>query len=389
MPDYKLSKILSFGIQDHNLNDPNTFLLSSTNKNIKSVLADIIRRYKQNADGMAPTRPYYKIIKDLGTSNLTVKLVEERPLNNKTELNDFYTSINKQITLPIEQKIELIKPEIKQITRTRYNANMKTLMKRMDTNNPLFLKDTKKVINFIIRSDWRPETQKNFFKAIIATIPDTEPYKQDYRTELLRLIGITQDSRDSNGLSKAQEGKWINYSDILTKTAKFQEDFTSTGIISDSLLLSYFYSGKYFAPYRIEEISNLKMFTTDIDVNKDNYIEGNKIVLNIYKTSKKYGRITQHIPQELADLLTQYYNQKKHEKNTYLMTDYRGNQPSVRSIIGKLEKAFGASCNILRKSYITNLYETGKLNTNKQMKKISVEMRDSVEMMLSYRWIKD
>ena len=70
------------------------------------------------------------------------------------------------------------------------------------------------------------------------------------------------------------------------------------------------------------------------------------------------------------------------------MTDYRGNQSSVRSIIGKLEKAFGASGNILRKSYITHLYETGKLNTNKQMKNVASEMKDSVEMMLSYRWIK-
>lgn len=119
MPDYKLSKILSFGIKDHALNDPNTFLLSSTSKKPLSVLADIVRMYKQNVDGNAPNRPYYKIIKDLGVKNLTVKLVEERVLNNKKELNEFYTSISKQITQPIEQKITEIKTEIKPITHTR------------------------------------------------------------------------------------------------------------------------------------------------------------------------------------------------------------------------------------------------------------------------------
>ena len=266
---------------------------------------------------------------------------------------------------------------------------MKTLMKRMDTLDPLFVRDSKKVINFIIGSDWKVETQKNFFKAIIATIPDTESYKQDYKTELLRLIKIAQDARDTNELSTAQEGKWINYSGIIEKIAKLNEDFKNTGIISDALLLSYFYGGTYFAPYRLEELSNLKIYTPDIDTNKDNYFDGTTIILNKYKTFNKYGKITQKIPQELADLLTQYYNQKKHDKNTYLITDYRGNQSSTRSIIGKLEKTFGASVNILRKSFITNLYDTNKLKTNKQMKHVATEMRDSLEMMLSYRWLKD
>ena len=122
---------------------------------------------------------------------------------------------------------------------------------------------------------------------------------------------MAQDNRDTNELSKAQVDKWINYSNITEKIAKFNEDFKNTGIISDSLLLSYFYGGIYFAPYRLEELSNLKMFSPNIDVNKDNYIGGTTIVSNQYKTAKKYGKITQKIPQDLANLLTQYYNQKR------------------------------------------------------------------------------
>ena len=226
-------------------------------------------------------------------------------------------------------------------------------------------------------------------KAVLALIPESDPVKTQYKAEMLKFINIAQNTRDTNQLSTNQESKWLDYNSIISKTNELYREFKKTNIVSDGLILSIFYSGGSFAPYRLEVVSNLKMYSPTVDVDKVNCIQDDKIVLNIYKTDKTYGKVTQYIRKKLSNIVKQYYSQKPNPKNNHLNTDYRDNQSSIRSIGAKLDKTFGASCNILRKLYITNLFYRGRLTTNKQMKNVALEMRDSVQVMLEYRWIKE
>lgn len=159
MPNYQLSKIVSLGVNNHAVNDPDTFLLSSANKTVPSILANITRKYKKSLTGNSLVRPFYNIITKVGVANLTIKLIEERPLLEKNELNSFLEEIRSRTTKTTEQIIETVKGKtISEITMKRYGDNAKTLMKRMDTTDPLFYKNFTEVSNFIRSSDWAIET---------------------------------------------------------------------------------------------------------------------------------------------------------------------------------------------------------------------------------------
>ena len=406
MVNYKNSKVLSFGKLNHTYGGENTFLFPTTLS--KSICrAYIMQKYKKINFGLIPdddkTKILYKnlqMIERIEPNNIYVYVVDENPnINNKTEFNQYFNFLQFMITTPIIDIIKQNKPNIQNSTLTRYTDNIIHLMKILDTNNRLFFFDTSNVLNYIKNvSNWSNETEKNYLKSIIAYIPQKNNSYTIYNTELLQLINIAQNQRDKNEKTKKQTAKWIDYKEIL----KRYDELFKNGIqnargvlssktiqnISYELVVSSFYVGVYFAPYRVMELQHLKI--QNINKNVDNYIdfENHTIVLNIYKTSRDYGKRIQHIPNKLYKILNKYKIELlKHYPNaTYLLSN-DDILPTYYSICKVLENLFGCSPSLLRTIYVSNLHETGKLITNEQIKNTANEMRNSQTVLLSYRKI--
>ena len=379
MVKYENAIIVSLGKPDHTVGESGTVLLPTTQTRAY-FLADTRRKYREYINGKGKEQPFYELIKSIGVDNLTALVVDKIPCDSKDEMNILFNKFVTQVRQPAKLNIEQNKADIKPITLTRYEDNLNVLKKRMKTTNPLFYNDTKNVLDYIENvSGWAKETQKNYLKALVAFIPDGVATKKIYQAALMRIGGETQEIRDKNEMSFNQSEKWVSY-DLLLK--RYYE-LKSKGLSKDFIVAS-FYSGVYFAPYRVKELLYLKW--KNCDTKTDNYIDFAKkvIVLNIYKTDQDYGRREQKIPAEFLKMLASYV---KTLKGDYLIENENGGQSSYYELNKIIQSVYSVGASLIRNIYVSHLYEIGKLKTNTQMKKIAGEMRNSIEQMLQYRKI--
>ena len=375
MVNYALSKIAYF----YGKNAPTGFTVSSTHTYQSQVLAEIVRSYKNWVAGKGIKREYYDYITGIGLTNLHAMIFStSSTITNKAELNTFKSNIDYKIFNPIIDVIKRIKPDISEITLKRYSANYTTLLKHFD--EPYFYVNIKQVIDYLNDKYSSDETKKNFYKALIATIYDVEDCKKQYQAELMRLSGIVTEQNDKNEMSLAQTKNWIPYPEIKMAFDALDFDYVETGVPTTELVIASFYSGKYFAPYRVMELLNLKFKNYSVS---DNWIDfkANAIVLNVYKTSSIYGQVIQKIPASFKNILKRYCV----GHTTDYLLEQNGKQYTYDLLNKALRTAIGCSANIARHSFVTYLHDTGKLKTNTQIKMVAKQMRNSFQQILEYR----
>jgi hypothetical protein len=125
-------------------------------------------------------------------------------------------------------------------------------------------------------------------------------------------------------------------------------------------------------------------FITEQDTSK-NYIflVDKKLILNRYKTKKKYGKVEIDLPEELVDIIKSWLNLRSklfpdliHVK--YLLLTRVMTPMGQVNLTQFLNKIFGrnVSTTMLRKSYITEKYPV--IHTTNEMKKDAKAMQHSV-----------
>jgi integrase len=373
MVNYSNSKILLF----YNTQNPtNTLLASSTSDRIRAK-NDLIKQSKLDKKGKL--KSFFDSLCD--SKNLACKIITEAALENVGQLKSLLDFIIKKTQQPIRDTIKLLKPDISDVTLTRYEKNYLHLQKHFE-NNMFFWCDAQKVIEHLTTAYKSIETRKNYLKAIISTLNPVEKVRNLYSDELMKIGNEIQKHYDDNLLSQHQLEKWVSYDKVLDIYKQLEQSNTITSL--PSYIIANFYAGKYFAPYRSMELINLKY--KDYNPETDNYIDwkNNTIVLNIYKTKDAYGRIVQKIPAQFKSLLKKYV---EHNQSPYVLETDDGKQLTYYQLNRKINSIFGCSINILRHSYVTHLYDTGKLRTNTQIKKVARELRNSPQMTLEYRKI--
>ncbi len=156
-------------------------------------------------------------------------------------------------------------------------------------------------------------------------------------------------------------------------------------LCEEDQLLADFYSGKYFGPWRLSELINLKY--ADADKENDNYVDlENKVfVLNQYKTVKTYGQVVVPIPDELLASITRLvFSQGMWRHDSYLFTNTQGKQYTESQLSTKLAGMFGVSVNKLRSLYLTQQWKLGKMETEEQRIAVTTDMRTSTSMIPNY-----
>jgi hypothetical protein len=127
-------------------------------------------------------------------------------------------------------------------------------------------------------------------------------------------------------------------------------------------------SGIFIAPRRSKDYCDF--FIKDINKEKQNYLEKNKMIFNSYKTAKTYGKQEIDVPKPLQSILKKWI--AINPTKTLLFDSYMNPLSSVK-LNQRLNKMFDGnhtSVNALRHTYLTDKYE----NHSEEQKKLSTDM---------------
>ena len=374
MAAYADSRIIRF----YDKNYPTRgFLFATTSKNaISRVKADLLKSATSKKHKHAATLALIPPDSLIGDCVATVAA------KNKADLTRVCAGIDRR-TQPganVAETIKEQKPDLSTQSVNKYAQLFNKLLTHFHT--PFFTCDTAKTIAQISQETSSLESRKNYLKAIIAVLQPEEKERGVYQDELNRIGGIVQAQVDENVLTARQLHRWVPYDQVKSR----YEAMVASGKVTPELIASSFFCGIYFAPWRCMELMHLKFRRWDAE--KDNYIDlqKGKIVLHKYKTERMYGRVEQSAPSQLVHIVAEFV---KNHVGDYVLETKSGNMVSYSTLNMLLMKGVGTTANILRHSYVSWLWESGKLRTSTQMKKVAHSMRHSVEMMLSYRKILD
>ena len=293
---------------------------------------------------------------------------------------------------------ELIKkarPNIKDNSIKMYVSNLEKLKKMFETDNYDFLKDDKKVLDKL--SNLSDNTIRNYLNAILiylmainseGDLDDEVKKYTELRDELNKKY---EDNQASGNISEKQKANFVDIKEIYKmiedmgkeikdKKIKKKEDLTGK---DKTLLMVYIIFNIYVRlPMRndiagMEAISKRQYNKISEDEKKEkNYlvVEKNKMqmILNKYKTSKKYEENKIDIPKDLEKLLRLYI---RINGMGVLFTTSTGNPLSrnaLSQLLIKTTKKYmdgkSISTTMLRKIYLSSKYADVKGEMEKDAK---------------------
>ena len=164
MVNYANAKIVSIGAQDH---IPSESSVVVTTSKPSLFLGDLKRKYKRFVDDEGAYNPLYDIINTVGIDKITIKLLVDKPVANKKELNDLLAEVKQRFMTPIDKVIQETKTR-QPVTVRQHIANLHVLMTLLHIDNTtVFFYNPNDVIQRIYNLTKSLETKKNYLKAVI------------------------------------------------------------------------------------------------------------------------------------------------------------------------------------------------------------------------------
>jgi len=207
--------------------------------------------------------------------------------------------------------------------------------------------------------------------------------KKEYRDLMMNDIEKYNEKEHKQEMNDNQQENWVSKNEItelleiLSKTANHlykKINLTSNDLqIIQQYIILCLLGGIYIPPRRSKDFVDFKI--KNINKETDNYLDGNKLVFNSYKTAKFYGSQTIEIPKELKSILTKWI---KSNPTDYLLFDSKEEQLSNVKLNQRLNKLFDkkVGVNQLRHTYLSEKYQS-TIETNKAMAKDFQDMGSS------------
>jgi len=206
---------------------------------------------------------------------------------------------------------------------------------------------------------------------------------KDYQTDMMTNIQKYNTETNKQEKNEKQKENWMTaeeiqkiYDDLETNVKPLwkKKEFSTKEIlkIQDFVILSLF---TLIPPRRAMDYIEFKI--NNINTNKDNYIKGNSLVFNTFKTSKQKGTQTIKIPKQLKSILTKYIKLIT-DKSDYLIFNNKFQQLSTPNFTLRLNKIFGnkkVSVNMLRHIYLSEKHA----DNLKDMKQDFADMGSSLQ----------
>jgi len=260
-----------------------------------------------------------------------------------------------------ESTINIYKATLKKYKTLNFDKPQEVLskLKEMKTKNdtPLSTSYIKGILCAII---WKLKQSKNKTKQL-----------EEYRSIISRLRGqLERDERNHKNI----HGVIPLWSDIIKK----REEVKGKDDLGHLILSLY----TYISPRRLCDYVILTYTKKKTNITELNYYVENEqaLVFNKYKTSKKYGQHTIHIPDELNDIIKAYIDKHEIREGELILHvhDYHG-------INYKLNKLLGCSIDNIRHSYVNNFYKNYQVPDSSTLSQLALDMGHSIETNLNYR----
>lgn len=289
------------------------------------------------------------------------------------------------------------RPNISDSTIRTYTSILSTLYRNMGTSEPVkeyFCENSKQVIKYINEHYEKASARKTRMAALISFCSN-EDAKNQYREVMNANAVKVQGQYESQEKTENEKDNWINYGDIEKKLEILKERTNSILKLRDANELpmheiqevqQYVILSLYvlLEPRRLLDYTMCKYKNYDTDT--DNYIDmkNKKIVFNVYKTAKKYGKQELDLPDRLTSIFKKWF-EILDGRSDYLLVDRNFDALSVSQLQQRLNKIFGGkkiSVNIIRHSYLSNKYGDGP--SLKSRLETAANMGHSLEMQMEY-----
>jgi hypothetical protein len=233
--------------------------------------------------------------------------------------------------------------------------------------------DSKKVLNFL--KDLEPNKRKTLLSALVVITDDS-----DYRKLMMEDVSDYNKQINKQEKSDTQQENWVDTNDVkliydnLKRNAdllykKGNHSPSELQQIQNFILLALM-SGIFIAPRRSLDYCEFKI--RNIDKEKDNYLDKNKLVFNRYKTFSTYGQQSVDIPVQLRNIITKW---SKINPTDYLLIDTNGNKLNSVKLNQRFNGIFGGkkvATNMLRSSFLTGKYA----DTSKKQKEMEQDLEN-------------
>jgi len=255
-----------------------------------------------------------------------------------------------------------------------YNPNLKETSVRQYTHrithfithfNDIDLENPQELLNNINNA----YSNLNTRKGIIAPLAKMSQNKMLLQ-EVQNLTTVIKSLNEQNKTSEKEKLAWLNKSEInkiinqhVKEIKKFENLDTVTPYqkrLVKKFLLFLFFSGRFIPPRRVMDYSHL-LWDHDGSDNY-NYINGNKIVFNRYKTFNTYGQQTITLPKQLLKYINLHRKFNYSDSKSKYMFSSTEHPLAAISINSFLSDVVGkqVNSNVFRKIYISDLFKSHK-----------------------------
>jgi integrase len=270
--------------------------------------------------------------------------------------------------------IEKKRPNLSASSITTYASILKNLFKKVFNTDDIDIKkfdNTEQILNFLKDV---PSSKRKTILSSLVIITD----KKAYRDLMLEDVRNYNKEIDKQEKSETQEESWVNSNKVkevyeeLKKTAEllYKKKTLSTSDMQQiqNYIIVSLLGGIYIPPRRSKDFVDFKI--KNINKEKDNYIEKNKLIFNSYKTAKTYGQQIVDIPIQLKNILQKWI---KINPTDYLLFDSNMNALSSVKLNQRLNKIFEkkVGVNQLRHTFLTDKYK----KTSQESKSLENDMK--------------
>jgi hypothetical protein len=263
--------------------------------------------------------------------------------------------------MDLKSVLKDLRPELSASSITTYSSILRSIHKKVfGADTALSIKNFENAIEILkYLEDMPSNKRKTILSALVVLTNDST-----YRREMMSDIQEYNKTIAKQEKSKTQKENWLETDVLDTKLQQLKRNadllYKKKNISSDNLqeiqnyIILLLFSGEYIAPRRSKDYTDFRI--SDIDKAKDNYLEGNHLVFNSYKTAKTYGTQKVKIPIKLKNILRKWF---KINPTEYLLFDKNLQPLTSVKLNQRLNKMFDGkkiSVNALRHTYLTDKY---------------------------------
>jgi len=281
-----------------------------------------------------------------------------------------------------------------------YVRNLELLNNDLPLKNLNFLTNTETIEKQL--QSFKPNTIRGYLISIVSclklylTNKKMEKIFKHYNDLMLNVAKNIKDNTVIGELTETQKQNWLNL-DEVTKIFNVLKEKVNKYVNNKAInehqyndLLNLMVLALYILeePRRNQDYQNCKLvgvYTETLPIDH-NYIDLERVVFNVYKTQKKYGKQEFLIKPELKEILLKYIKHhpllkgKLNKKDNVDFLVYFDSKPlnSVNSITRILNKIFDKK---IGSSQLRKIYTSDKFGKNSELEKLKEEQALIAEKM--------